>query len=546
MDLSEIETQLCSSGYESDSGYSTYDVSPLATHPPVALSHPIECLPHPYILPQPTHGPMFNSTCAYSPTGGVFQDPIHSTTSSPCSIDGSFFSHPADLEALAGTANQTQQYLMGDVNSQGIQLYHQPQIFVGGAYIMEDQGSYLNSRIPDILVQNSDQMERRGNSFVSCRRNSDSQVTLGENSNNALRGQLPTRSLPNMGELSHLMKTEDQFHKCSVLSHVTSSTGNVKTEIDQRQSCNAQRNTRATQMKATKKKTNPKPPNQRRTNQWPRSMSKANMMAFRQHILSRLKKGQENSTDSFAVKQEATSPKAMSEHEFTSSTSENEGFEIEVKVQRNHSSDNRSQSEPMDSSNSPTLAPMLHQSHSEGNVNNKTPLHCNTDTSHLTELFSDDIFNTLSFNPDSLLSHAEEEQMLQTLGFSENDDEIASLLGVSSNSLVPAGPNAGQVMDLDCIQELLDSDQNSSPSLPSLTDPSLDSSLFDSNTNSSHGCGSPSSVTMATNSQPITFYPPTTSSQYNISPIDSMVRMNENQFQVQSDLFGDKLIIQNI
>lgn len=542
IDLSEIETQLCSSGYESDSGYSTYDVSPVSTHPPVPLVHPLH-IPH---LSQHAHGPMFNSSYVYSPTNGVFQDPIHSTSSSPCSTDTGFFSHPTDLEAMTTSPNQASQYFMGDVNTQGIQMYQQqPQMFGGPAYVMENQGSYLNSRIPDILMPSANHMEQRGgNNYLSCRRNSDSQATVREASSNILRGQLATRSLPNMGELSHPVKAENQCNDCSLASHVTCNNPGVKTENDRRHSCNVtahRTNTRATPMKATKKnKTNSKPPSQRRTNQWPRSMNKANMMAFRQHILNRLKKGQETATGSYAVKQEATSPKAMSEQKFTTDASENEGFEVEVKVQRNHSSDNRSQSEPVaSSSNSPTLPPMLHPSQSEGNVNttSATTLPCESDTSHLTELFSDDIFDTFSFNPDSLLSRAEEEQMLQTLGFSESDDEIATLLGVSSDSLVPVGSNVvGQVMDLDCIQALLDSEQGSSPSLPSLVEPSLNSALFEPNTTSPHNShGSPSPVTSATSSQPITFYPPT-SSQYDVIP---MVTMKEGQFQVQSDIFGD-------
>ncbi len=539
VDLSEIELNLCSTGYESDSGYSTFDVSPIASHPPVTLSHPpLECVPGAH-LQQQQHapGPMFNPTCSFSPATTAFQDPAHSATSSPCSTEAGFFSPHTDLESMATAPNQISQFFGGDLATQGVQMYHQPQAaggMFGGAYFMEGQNGYLNSRIPDILVQSAEH-QRKGSNFLSCRRNSDSQVTQGESSNSMLRGQLATRSLPNMGQIAHLVKPEYN----EVNGHLTE----VKEE--RRHSCSVSAassnlsNGRATTMKASKKsKSNPKPANQRRKNQWPRSMNKANMMAFRQHILNKLKKGQESAADSCAVKQEATSPKAMKDQEFAEQISETDSYEVQVKLQRNHSSDNRSQSEPVDGSDSPTLL-VLHQSQSEGDVNknNTTLSSCDTDTSHLTELFSDDIFNSFSFNPDSLLSRAEEEQMLKTLGFDESDDEIATFLGVGCGSLMAAGSVSNQVMDLDCIQELLDNTEVSSPlSLPPLVETSLESSVFESpsplNSNPISQ-GSQLLVSSASNSLSIDFYT-STAPQYTMEG-----NLVNTTTVYQPTLFGD-------
>ena len=562
VDLSEIESKFFSAtGYESDSGYSTYDVSPITTAAPFQHSYPLHCQMNLQTEPvmgsvEHSAGPMFN--CTFSPTSTVFPGGLTSTASSPCSSEVGLFS--PGLDSVASTPNQdTSSFFPSQTPTPGMATYPHPAVTMfGNSYFLEDTSTTnsipsFNSQIPDIMVSNAGNASNEGIRHHNGRRNSDSQLTLrtnlGKTSKLDLTGQLGTRSLPNVGRMpamvtqqgfpmpipsvsahGHLpmsvhgqgqsLKIEDERrHSCHATANMYSE--HLPISISQNtcssvpfQSPNSHRfqsspsnqiesethltNSRVSIMKATKKaKTSITKTGQRRKNQWPRSMNKANMMAFRQHILNKLKKGQESTLETCestfvnCVKQEASSPRPVnSEAAYSNESSEEKcdlnGYEVQVTVQRNHSMSNRSKSEPIANSNpNVTNTAFLHSSQSANNVNNDSSMDlslCDNSTSHLSDLFlgdadCNDILSSLQFNPDSLLSGVDEDHMLKTLGFDEMDssrvdEEIAKLLGVGSDSLISlASTNSGEVMDLDCIQELLDDDPVSSPlSLPTLTD----------------------------------------------------------------------------
>ena len=560
VDLSEIESKLFSSpGYESDSGYSTYDVSPITSSAPFHLSYPLHCqmgnVEHGALMGNVEHGagPMFN--CTFSPTHTTFPGGLTSTASSPCNSEVGFFSPGSRLESVASTPNQDSTSLFPSQNpSQGMTTYppNAGNMF-GNGYFLEETSTAnsipsFNSQIPDIMVSTASNTAPEGSRYQSGRRNSDSQLTLRTNVGKAskldLTGQLGTRSLPNVGQMPAMVPQQGSGIALPISSHghlpmnIHSQGLSLKVEDGRRHSCNASTNmysehfssqntcspvsfqspnrhrfhsspasqtetethiinSRVSVMKATKKtKSSPVKSGQRRKNQWPRSMNKANMMAFRQHILNKLKKGQESALETCestfvnCIKQEATSPRPVhSEPAYSNESSEEKceitGYEVQVTVQRNHSMNNRSQSEPIVNSNPGVNdATFLYSSQSANNLNNDRVIDISlseNNTSHLSDLFlgdadCDDILSSLQFNPDSLLSGADEEHMLKTLGFDETDnsrvdEEIAKLLGVGSDSFLSlAGTNTTEVMDLDCIQELLDDPVSSPLSLPALTD----------------------------------------------------------------------------
>ena len=94
--------------------------------------------------------------------------------------------------------------------------------------------------------------------------------------------------------------------------------------------------------------------------QWPRSMNRANLMAFREHILNKLKRSQEvatepsslqaipipiftgkNMTSSAAATSSSVPPLIKCE-----ASSPNSNFEVQVKYERNHVTPERCHSEP--------------------------------------------------------------------------------------------------------------------------------------------------------------------------------------------------------
>ena len=187
---------------------------------------------------------------------------------------------------------------------------------------------------------------------------------------------------------------------------------------------------------------------QKKKPQWPRSMSKANLMAFREHILNKLKKTPddvETTEDNIATA--ASKPVIKSESPLANCDSE-------MMYQRNHS---RCHSEPADSTDCSMDSPLsLQPCHSDSRIAN---------VSSLSELLNtSDLLSEFQFNPDTLLSPSVlpfPDEMLDGLTSMEHscdalgspqtpvdtsaDDEIKQLLGHDSQ----------EPMEMDCIRDLL-------------------------------------------------------------------------------------------
>lgn len=186
--------------------------------------------------------------------------------------------------------------------------------------------------------------------------------------------------------------------------------------------------------------------------QWPRSMNKANLMAFREHILNKLKRGQEEG----GQQRPASVSQESSSNYVTSPV-----FDVDSngRVDSDLPTQVRCSSEPADffshQMNNGDLSPsQLHTSHSAGNINLK---HFNTAGYGSSSPEAD-------LNPDILLSSS-------VLGLPDSildDMEIDSLASMSSPSeqdfvqflCDPSPPTSvtsplDNIQDLDSIQDLL-------------------------------------------------------------------------------------------
>ena len=217
-----------------------------------------------------------------------------------------------------------------------------------------------------------------------------------------------------------------------------------------------------------------KPPHKKsKSSQWPRSMNKANLMAFREHILSKLKKGQEETMySSSEVNAIATSitPKV----EAPSPSSE---YRVKVMCERNRTTmegfcDRESTDLLGSVSKSPMSLPLDHS------TNDTTAQGNSLGFSDL--LFQDDIFSDFHFNPDTLLSssslsmdadvlgmiggvESEKELSCDSLAHSDLSEELAQILGSSDS---PSTPSDQESMEIDCIREFLSDTQNDCKPVP--------------------------------------------------------------------------------
>ena len=202
---------------------------------------------------------------------------------------------------------------------------------------------------------------------------------------------------------------------------------------------------------------------QRKKGQWPRSMSKANLMAFREHILNKLKKGQENSNSSGNCEggQKESSSNGASSMELmkceTPSPSSGCG-EVEVTYERNRSAESRCHSEPAEMFGGPTSSPNatpLQSSHSESYLHDCTAQQqhgfgSNDADTKLADFFPqncNDVFNLFQFNPDALLSTTIDDQMLDGIDLvwgdedsCKVDNEIAQFLDSEINGTTSETP----------------------------------------------------------------------------------------------------------
>ena len=203
---------------------------------------------------------------------------------------------------------------------------------------------------------------------------------------------------------------------------------------------------------------------QRKKGQWPRSMSKANLMAFREHILNKLKKGKESSNGSGSSEggQKESSSNAASSVELmkceTPSPSSGCG-EVEVTYERNRSVESRCHSEPAEMFGGPTSSPStapLQSSHSESYLHDSTAASTqqgfgsNDADTKLADFFPqncNDVFNLFQFNPDALLSTTIDDQMLDGIDLVWTDEdsckvdsEIAQFLDSEINGTTSETP----------------------------------------------------------------------------------------------------------
>ena len=209
---------------------------------------------------------------------------------------------------------------------------------------------------------------------------------------------------------------------------------------------------------------------QRKKGQWPKSMNKANLLAFRQHILNKLKKGQEarepcvvvpaGKEKESTVKSESGGSKTPIRCEAVTPPSKLEAayeqnHSVKVSYERNHTIE-RCHSEPVD-----RLSPLnesLHQSQSVENVN---LFSADGDELKPLELFfsspdCNDILSGMQFNPDAFLSssmHSNEGGGVLE-GFEgmtdldlKADDEIVHLLSGGSSC------DGSTDMDFECIND---------------------------------------------------------------------------------------------
>ena len=246
--------------------------------------------------------------------------------------------------------------------------------------------------------------------------------------------------------------------------------------------------------------------------QWPRSMNTANLLAFRERILSKLKKGQEIAADPLpqSISHEITTIKNPNSDEddckpSSSSmpvspplikcepSSPSSVFEVHVMQQRNGmSTTKRSLSEPADLHEFfHPLRNEAHHSSSTGNISEDLVFSCSSSSSASSPMLAEekflgivstedanDLLNDLNFNPDVLLSSNLDERMLDSFGFRFNtpdeddrgsseglstaDAEIASLLSRTETSSFPSTSSppssVGEMstaIDMDCIHSLL-------------------------------------------------------------------------------------------
>jgi len=235
-----------------------------------------------------------------------------------------------------------------------------------------------------------------------------------------------------------------------------------------------------TTMKHSHKKT--------KQSQWPRSMNKANLMAFREHILNKLKKRQEEASDSCSEGQSsglecpltasttAICGAAAVKCDAPSPSSE---YKVKVMYERNHSVEGRCHSEPADLLSSMSTSPAsLQLGHSASTSDISTVQGKSLQLSDL--LFHDDIFSGFQFNPDTLLSSSALSVEVGVLDMIEQiedgkelnsgshhnpelsavSEEIAQLLGDDDSSNEPPTPSKQESMEIDCIREFLSDTQD--------------------------------------------------------------------------------------
>lgn len=567
VDLSEIESKLFSlTGYESDSGYSTYDVSPVTSNAPANLSYSIgqvsnlpSCSPPPLMLINHSTSPLFgNPTFAGLP---LHPHPspsmlIHDTAVSPCTSDGGFFSPHSSFGSVASTPGQESIPFFPPATMYS-QLYSQPHDFGNGIFFPDLSAPApaaipnFSLQIPEIILHdvNSSQLpcsvqalppqlhpsdvkqsaSHLPPSLLSNKYHKASLVTTSsqaseakeadslvksegcasmactvEKTNLGLSGsdsgcapvyvsQVPDVK-PNALPKAHCTQNvtsgaaEGQHYPIiTQYRHSSGGSGPVRSLPMAKKCKSGITKTGKVAMKQSQKK--------KTATQWPRSMNRANLVAFREHILNKLKKAQEmgatESTTAQAIpiqvlanKSPTTASKTTGITPATTSpsppltkfkaSSPKSAFELQVTYEKNHhlTPPKRCHSEPADLRQSVMAGSTacLHDSRSDSNLNKVKPTSFNAHCTEELKLFGTgtgncgDILSEFNFNPDTFLSPNLDEKMLDDLEFkfSMEDDEngeILDLFGVSDKHVhCPSTSSLSDVdsMDIDCIHNFLD------------------------------------------------------------------------------------------
>jgi hypothetical protein len=527
VDLSEIESKLFSlAGYESDSGYSTYDVSPITSAAPSNLNYsmnqvPPSC-PPPLTLSNHATSPLLGNPAFPGmplPNHPAPSPLMHEAAISPCGSDPGFFSPHSNFGSLANTPNQDAIVFFPPPGPIYSQPYTQPQDFHNNnmfSSCFHDSASVIPNfslQIPDIILHDVNApppshlpplMPAGDIKFSSCshkqERPSRKESSLEESDIDVLvkeEGSSTTACVFEQGSPVHsesgvlpsppallsappALTSDCKMEMPAVSTHCVhdpEGSGAHATTAAARYRYSALLGSNSKKDKTSKATAKVVQKKKKKSTQWPRSMNRANLMAFREHILNKLKKAQEvtpldlpttsaqrqilsnqadvNSKcpgDSSAppVKFEAPSP--------------NSPFELQVTYERNHLSlPKRCHSEPARLQNMAAMigsaSTLLQTSQSDGKLN--------VSSQYLNELkLSGDcgeLFSEFNYNPDTLLSPTVEEKFLSDLELKFNtevDEDGAEMFCLFSESSRPLHSSSSlsevETMDMDCIQDFLD------------------------------------------------------------------------------------------
>ena len=568
IDLSDIESKVLSGGYESDSGYSTYDVSPITSSAPTQLTYPTSAQmaavqPHGHHM-EPA---FFNYTL--SPTATVF--PGHAPAAmnqpstsllhdmqSPCSSDVGFFSPHSGFSSHATTPSHQDALTFFPAHGTCSMFgsYSQPQDFdplnistcFPNASVPNSDSTIptFSSQIPDILLPDASltteppvsmpstsvatatesiklpkleavqtacklqvpqtrklvesapvqvakpavqvKVESRSTSCavanqskdvpegqVKTERGEETKSTTKETSSKSSQAILsklltPSGTQPKIVSITAInnngTKTKLDLSQLQTLVGQSASGKEEKTAKPSSQSgsvsdsevhsVSTQASPSKTRSLTSSPKAVPMKATQKKKAQWPRSMSKANLMAFREHILNKLKKGQGSSSvagSSNNSQKETISEAGKVEVMKCETPSPSTSGEVNVTYERNRSSDSRCHSEPADVFGGPNCSPCLQQlqsSHSEGCLASSmssqqqqvfVPSDADTKLAEFFPQNCNDVLNLFQFNPDALLSTTIDDQILDglDLGFDSDDsckvdNEIARFLDSEMSS----------------------------------------------------------------------------------------------------------------
>lgn len=538
VDLSEIESKLFSlTGYESDSGYSTYDVSPITSNTPVnysvggQVSALSSCPPPPLTL---ITSPLFGSPSfpgmpplPHHPSRSPL---MHDTAVSPCGSDGGFFSPHSSFSSLANTPSHESMVFFPNPPPP-VPMYSQPftqaQEFNGNMFsnncFSDISNSSFGLQIPDIILHDvrmpnlppivPTSADRK---FPCCSREGFVKTEGSKGVPSVLKSETCSKGscafegekTPDSSSLTPSPAQgsevgEKQESSLVGTSCAQSSESNKRQRIPTTAATQYRYSTTDLAGSLSKKgksgttkmcKAGAKASLKKKKTQWPRSMNRANLMAFREHILNKLKKAQEVPAEPSNTAPTHATPVASLVMESTGTAgdgsptpikfeapSPNAEFELQVTYERNHlSPPKRCHSEPARLQNKMGVDLPLQNSQSDSNING-TSSHFPSELRLLATSAGDcgGMFSEFFCNPDTFLSPGVDDKFMDDLDlkFSMEAGEESEIFNLYSGSEHPLDcPSSSSISDVETmdidLQELLDDSKqqvfspSSSPSLP--------------------------------------------------------------------------------